>query len=559
MDDDVELLVAKEPAQWKNTRIGLFQFWSATSLTILSYLQIHALINSLALNWTFPENYTQKSSFLFIFNLDIWELAKVNSGYVAQSSRPTPSKDVMSDGFHKWYFSFVAIHWGLLALFIIGVFIGNKNVKRKKSILPPIRVAGLVVWSVFVVPVGVNYSKVFWCLPWSAQMDVSNEITCWTNGESKAYFIVSILSMAVHFLVIPVYLTMQIRENLITTRVRTHEGYLLRRELEFDFGINGKFFSEKIYLFSLFRRRHAYFIVTDALFKIVLIIFYCAFFSLRDNPQATNTFSELGKLISSSGIFITVLLKFLIDLCAWPFRPILLNVLHWICLLTLCGIGVIGLLLNVPDLENALVTPNYVNGELIAIDVGWFVLLCLWVTFALVKHFRRRVWPSLYSKEKKAYLAGQNDRYVDALKEAAEVITRCQKCVPLFAPAHELKAQILKINALTREAEYYNELLHPTLQDALQMLTETYAEVSKISIFSSVASNMKSNRTAEDLTSLVPDFAVALEKRDFDLALSRRHCKRALLKISAMAAFAKAGEKKSFESEVTALDETMDA
>ena len=44
------------------------------------------------------------------------------------------------------------------------------------------------------------------------------------------------------------------------------------------------------------------------------------------------------------------------------------------------------------------------------------------------------------------------------------------------------------------------------------MLTETYAEVSKISIFSSVASNMKSNRTAEDLTSLVPDFAVALEK-----------------------------------------------
>ena len=226
MDDDVELLVAKEPAKWKNTRIGLFQFWSATSLTILSYLQIHALINSLALNWTFPENYTQKSSFLFIFNLDIWELAKVNSGYVAQSSRPTPSKDVMSDGFHKWYFSFVAIHWGLLALFIIGVFIGNKNVKRKKSILPPIRVAGLVVWSVFVVPVGVNYSKVFWCLPWSAQMDVSNEITCWTNGESKAYFIVSILSMAVHFLVIPVYLTMQIRENLITTRVRTHEGTL---------------------------------------------------------------------------------------------------------------------------------------------------------------------------------------------------------------------------------------------------------------------------------------------------------------------------------------------
>ena len=44
------------------------------------------------------------------------------------------------------------------------------------------------------------------------------------------------------------------------------------------------------------------------------------------------------------------------------------------------------------------------------------------------------------------------------------------------------------------------------------MLTETYAEVSKISIFSSVASNMKSNKIAEDLTALVPEFASALEK-----------------------------------------------
>ena len=54
------------------------------------------------------------------------------------------------------------------------------------------------------------------------------------------------------------------------------------------------------------------------------------------------------------------------------------------------------------------------------------------------------------------------------------------------------------------------------------MLTETYAEISKVSIFSSVASNMKSNRIAEDLTSLVPDFAAALEK------VNTRYCMKAL-------------------------------
>ena len=116
-------------------------------------------------------------------------------------------------------------------------------------------------------------------------MDVANDYVCWTDPVSKVYFIISSFSLLVHFVIIPAYLIHQIRDNLITTRVRTHEGYLLRRELEYDFNINGKFFSEKIYLFSLFRRRQAYFIVTDALFKVILIVFYSAFFSLSDDPQ----------------------------------------------------------------------------------------------------------------------------------------------------------------------------------------------------------------------------------------------------------------------------------
>ena len=47
------------------------------------------------------------------------------------------------------------------------------------------------------------------------------------------------------------------------------------------------------------------------------------------------------------------------------------------------------------------------------------------------------------------------------------------------------------------------------------MLTETYAEVSKISIFSTVASNMNKTKIAEELMDLVPDFAKALDKVNF--------------------------------------------
>ena len=44
------------------------------------------------------------------------------------------------------------------------------------------------------------------------------------------------------------------------------------------------------------------------------------------------------------------------------------------------------------------------------------------------------------------------------------------------------------------------------------MLTETYAEVSKVSIFSTVASNMNKSKIAEELMGLVPDLAKALDK-----------------------------------------------
>ena len=61
--------------------------------------------------------------------------------------------------------------------------------------------------------------------------------------------------MFIHLVLIPIYLAIRIKQNVVTPRVRAHESYLLRRELELEFNINNKFYTEKIYLFSLFRRR----------------------------------------------------------------------------------------------------------------------------------------------------------------------------------------------------------------------------------------------------------------------------------------------------------------
>ena len=67
---------------------------------------------------------------------------------------------------------------------------------------------------------------------------------------------------------------------LVTPYVRAHENYLLRRELEIEFDLNAKFYTQNVFYYSLFRRKRAYFTVTDTVFRLLLIVAYCGFFSL---------------------------------------------------------------------------------------------------------------------------------------------------------------------------------------------------------------------------------------------------------------------------------------
>ena len=50
-DDEVGLLEKdKTPKKkWKNSKIGVFQFWTSAAILIFSYLQVYALIGSLGM------------------------------------------------------------------------------------------------------------------------------------------------------------------------------------------------------------------------------------------------------------------------------------------------------------------------------------------------------------------------------------------------------------------------------------------------------------------------------------------------------------------------------
>ena len=95
------------------------------------------------------------------------------------------SNQIMDDQFYIWYIIFILIHWGLMILYSLAMYFGNQNAKYKNTFLPRMRLVGLITWFIFIIPVGVNYSKVFWCLPWTGKMDVANDNTCWTSPASK--------------------------------------------------------------------------------------------------------------------------------------------------------------------------------------------------------------------------------------------------------------------------------------------------------------------------------------------------------------------------------------
>ena len=388
-------------------------------------------------------------------------------------------------------------------------------------------------------------------MPRSAIMDVANDSICWNSSESKVYFIVSFISIFFHYIILPLVFFRSIRKALVTPYVRAHESYLLRRELEIEFNLNSKFYDEKLYYYSLFRRQRAYMLISDVIFRSILIIAYASFFSISNNEN--EELGSYGKLISTTVIFTVILLKFFYDLFRFPFRPFILNVLNLLCLVFLFANSVFGLMLNIPNLESPFQSPQYLKPLLIFINASWLFVFIFWTVYVIIKSRSRRIWPSLYSKQEKSYLSGQNDRFVTALEEACGVISETRTVVPLFAPAHKLKFEILKINALTREAEYYKELLHPTLQECLQILTELYGQIRSSSIFSGNASNMSQNQIAEELLDLIPEFSSALNKRDLDLALSRKACRNALLKISAMSAFRDGKNKRQFRESVREL------
>ena len=79
-------------------------------LLLLHFLQMWAILQSLSLRWTWPNNWLKATNFIFLFNLDVWEFIKVHENNTYQNVQgyftPTASLPI-----NYWY---ILLAWGIL-------------------------------------------------------------------------------------------------------------------------------------------------------------------------------------------------------------------------------------------------------------------------------------------------------------------------------------------------------------------------------------------------------------------------------------------------------------
>lgn len=367
MDDfEDEILEIEEK---KRRQVSLL--WQDLLLLTFDFLQIFALLQSMALRWTWSGSWIAKSYFFFIFNLDVWEFIKVyKDAYVSTQSYYTPSATVPMS------FSTFALAGGGCVLFLIGIFVAvylTLWVRKDRQFLNKtawMRRIYLIFVQLLTLPIGVSVGHIFHCNE-DKNVDVMNDIGCF-QGSHWGYLVFGIFFYIVLFLVVPIYIIYRSRTEAMGSCSKHHEAYLLLKETEYKIGLNKVWMHSDIYFFSSFRYWGIYYRAIMQLVKLSLVIVFIAGFH-NVKGQAT-------------AVTILLFLYALLFVIVRPFRLICFNILLIMTFLSLGAAGIIGTLetsYNAYTLDNPWLLPQY-SRWLIMVTILVWLLTWLCVTMYLI-------------------------------------------------------------------------------------------------------------------------------------------------------------------------------
>ena len=268
---------------------GITLWVSDALIMIVQHIQIFALILAMGERWGYPREFVKQASYVFLFNLDIWEFLKIYSGaYTGPPNLDTflPSESIgINYGYYLigWTVGIAIIGCGFLITY--GVFLYRKplylllHVARMKR-----------VFSVFIqlvcLPVGTAYARVFHCRS-DGVWNVENNVKCYTldSLEHCLFVGIALLVAILVFLAYPINMVRKIRGQVICYSEEKHEGYLQLKEAEYNQGLDILWAVGQFHLFSSYRRLWIFYRPIMFILKFCLVCYFATFLLFTENPE----------------------------------------------------------------------------------------------------------------------------------------------------------------------------------------------------------------------------------------------------------------------------------
>ena len=555
VDDEDEILAEFDEQDASDEDESIFQhhgitLWVSDSLLMLiEHVQIFAVFLVLSERWSWPLDWIKETSFLLLFNLDIWEFRKINEGYYEGASNTyVPSENMFS--YKTYLISWTAVAFSLLlGYFVLYRFLIYKRPLYLLLYLTRMKRVFSIVAQLLCIPIGLVVARLFQCrskIPTTLHstkivLNVANKVECWSGShavyglEALAWFL-CLLSIF-FFIVYPVYLCKITRRGVFTHSSKQHEGYLQLKEAEYLKGLDIVWAVEQFFLFSSYCRPWVYYRSIMYFLRFLLVVVYAMSLQYQVYPIAVVT----------ATLFILALVMMVLK----PFRVNVFNVMKIISLLCNSLNALVGVLLEL-KVESAILIYPYIKYVLIGINSFVLLAFVIFFSYLVLHHYgvirkRHPLWPALSQNTTSKELDPNTRHYLRAVLKGRQVLERALSTPPIFAPVHELERQIQIINAYCREAEVINDPTFDTLWDLLDELIEAHTVFNSQSLFSE--SNKKTaHETANELMKIMPAFRKRLDKREYDFILVKPVKRRMLLKMYALGLFLNGRSSKVQES-----------
>ncbi|XP_062510031.1 uncharacterized protein LOC134186129 [Corticium candelabrum] len=527
-DDDLNVDVDEKAYSVRSVSLWFSDFFHI----FVDFVQFYALFLSLSFRWAWPYSWitgingTQPA---FLVNVDVWNFRKVMSGAYVAKDTEVYSNRVGLDYIH--YIVGWMIGVATLCLVAFGVWLvlhcrNSFSVFVQKAFLRRIVV---FVCQLMCVPYGVAAARLFHCVRLSPDgeselvLEVKNNVSCW-SWEHLAYCVPAGGIFVLGVVLVVCWMIFHIRSQLFSPLQSRHEGYVELKEAEYSQQMDVLWAVGNFFLFSSFKRRFVWYHPFSFVIKGVFVILFASLFSYPTQ-----------QIITMTGFSLCLTIFFLV---VRPFRLVAFNVLLVISWFVLACYALLGALLQM-DVENALLTGKYLEGDLIVLSSSAAILFLFVLAYLVLHHFQiccsKPLWPSLFQPGANG-LDENTARYMCAILRGRKLLEVCYHTAPMLAPSHELSRQIQIINAYCREAEQLGDPIHDTLWDLLDELIEAHNNVSSESIYS--ASSKKTiHKIAKELNGLMPEFRRRLDQREHDFILMSPVKRRMLLKMYVIGIF----------------------